>query len=93
MECGETDSRMSRSLLASFPSISLLGGLENLRNIFCETKEASAVLENNPKKVFKMRALGNSILYFPPDEGGCDLFLFVEGNFRKVLLLKNYCNE
>lgn len=73
--------------------MSLLGGLENLRNIFIESKQASAVLRNNPKKAFKMRALGNSILYFPPDEGGCDLFLFIEGNFRKVFVNKNYCNE
>lgn len=74
MGCGElSESRMiPRFFLLPFPSISVLCELENLRSIVLESKQASSVPRNNHKEASRTRELGNNILYFLPDWGGCD---------------------
>lgn len=54
------------------------------KSILAKSKQASCVPGSNHKEAFKTKDLEISILYFPPDWGGCDLFLFTHVHFRRA---------
>lgn len=73
----------------SFPfNVPVSCGLEKLGSILAKNKQASSAPGSNHKEAFKTRDLEVSILYFPLDRGGCDLFLLLDVHFRKAFLFK-----